>query len=161
MRRLTQLAVLGSALIIGMTMATASAQATAAGPETRTVAADPFPPVDWLGGDDWDFHPRPGYRVLELTTRDSFNGRWRERSVTLWCNPARPGHPYRWAACNEVSGVGGNPGFLTPQPAACPRIYAPVNARAQGTWNGRTIRFQQTFGNRCLLNAATGAVFRF
>jgi hypothetical protein len=96
--------------------------------------------------------------VLTLTVRAA-DGR---SSVTLRCAPIGGTHPQSRAACAAVAQAKGD---LTALPAQegvmCTMIYAPVTATARGTWHGKPVRYQHTFGNACTMHAATGAVFDF
>jgi hypothetical protein len=40
-------------------------------------------------------------------------------------------------------------------------IYDPVTVTATGRWKAKPVRFTHTYGNPCVLHAATGAVFAF
>ncbi|MGC5011156.1 SSI family serine proteinase inhibitor [Streptosporangium sp. DT93] len=74
----------------------------------------------------------------------------------------RPGstHPDAVGACEALAGVRGDPARLRPlSGVACTMQYDPVTVSAMGIWNGRFIRFEQTFGSACSLRAATGPVF--
>ncbi|GAA3004196.1 SSI family serine proteinase inhibitor [Streptosporangium longisporum] len=74
----------------------------------------------------------------------------------------RPGstHPDAVGACEALSEVRGDPSRLKPlSGVACTMQYDPVTVSAMGIWNGRFVRFEQTFGSSCSLRAATGTVF--
>lgn len=102
---------------------------------------------------------RPG-RGLLLTLAGGGNT-WM-RGVLLRC-PPMPGspHPHAVAACGALYAARGDLERLPGAPRPCHRKYDPVTARAAGTWRGRDITWQRTYANACLLDAATGAVFRF
>lgn len=172
MRRLTRSAVLGPALFIGMTLAALPAQAAAPASTTaETITAIPYPPRE-----DPFWWPRSVYqerfgsydemydrRALVLTI-SSGDGLWqRERRVHLSCSPYRPGsHPHGFAACQQLERAGGVPSRVQASRGTfCTREYDPVTVTARGLWDGRLIRYQNTFSNPCLLRAATGMVYRF
>ncbi|MEU4833831.1 SSI family serine proteinase inhibitor [Streptosporangium sp. NPDC023615] len=74
----------------------------------------------------------------------------------------RPGstHPDAVGACEALAEVRGDPARIRPlSGVACTMQYDPVTVTAMGIWNGRFIRFEQTFGSACSLRAATGSVF--
>ncbi|MEU0518489.1 SSI family serine proteinase inhibitor [Streptosporangium sp. NPDC006007] len=84
------------------------------------------------------------------------------RHALLSCDPPRGTHPDPYGACEALIPVRGNPAELTPLPdVICTMQYDPVTVTATGVWDGRFIRFQQTYGNACSLYAATGVVFSF
>lgn len=56
----------------------------------------------------------------------------------------------------------GNPAMVSyPSGVFCSRVYDPVRATATGVWNGRYVRFEQTYSNPCMMRRATGPVFWF
>ncbi|GAA5041136.1 hypothetical protein HNP84_002421 [Thermocatellispora tengchongensis] len=190
MRRLTRPAILGPALLTGMTLtaaALAAAPANAASaPSAPAVTSIPFPPGEepagwprphrwWETPAPWWSAPRPapgwpvpnhntvrGTRQLVLTITPGRDSRRPGRQVVLSCAPFSPGHPNAVAACAELSRSGGLPGAMrTHSGLVCTHEYNPVTASASGTWDGRYIRYQHTFSNMCRMHAATGAVYRF
>ena len=40
-------------------------------------------------------------------------------------------------------------------------LYQPVTASVKGTWRGKAVKWQQTFGNSCEMTRATGVLFDF
>ncbi|QHA07471.1 serine protease [Streptomyces broussonetiae] len=80
------------------------------------------------------------------------------RGTTLLCDPPR-GHARAAEACAELTTADGDIGRIPARRVFCPALYAPVNARARGRWNGRPVDFRQTYTNTCVMNARTGAVF--
>jgi hypothetical protein len=84
------------------------------------------------------------------------------RGVLLRCPPL-PGsaHPHARAACRALHAARGDLELLAGEPRPCHRNFDPVTARAVGSWRGRTVTWQRTYVNACVLDAATGAVFRF
>lgn len=63
------------------------------------------------------------------------------------------------AACAQLRTVRGNIGRIPHRKVMCPMHYEPITASARGLWNGRVINYRKQFGNRCELEAKTGAVF--
>jgi hypothetical protein len=107
----------------------------------------------------------------QAEARDTFPGNWLYLTVTkgdaqssdtrgtlLLCDPPQ-GHARAAEACTELAGTGGDVGRIQAKSGFCPMIWAPVTARARGQWNGRPIRFQETYSSRCVMNARTGSVF--
>lgn len=85
-----------------------------------------------------------------------------DRAVTLRCAPPGGTHPRIRASCRVLATVGGDPGRLNLSPRTiCTRVYNPVTVTAVGLWSGHRIRFQRTYGNPCVLRAATGPVYDF
>ncbi|WP_433548750.1 SSI family serine proteinase inhibitor [Streptomyces sp. CA-294286] len=84
------------------------------------------------------------------------------RVVGLTCRP-KPGggHPGAPDACDALVRARGDFDALTGNRHACTKQYDPVTATAHGTWRGRTIHWKKTYGNACMLDVGTGAVFRF
>ncbi|GAA3116272.1 SSI family serine proteinase inhibitor [Streptosporangium carneum] len=84
------------------------------------------------------------------------------RHALLECDPPRGTHPDPVAACEALILAHGDPARLEPLPGVrCTEQYDPVTVTATGTWDGRFIRFEQTYGNGCQLYVATGPVFSF
>ncbi|HEY8982476.1 MAG TPA: SSI family serine proteinase inhibitor [Streptomyces sp.] len=82
------------------------------------------------------------------------------RGTLLLCNDVPQGHARAAEACAQLGRAGGDVGAVPPQgDAICTLEYAPVTARARGQWNGRSVTYERTFGNKCQMLAATGAVF--
>jgi hypothetical protein len=82
-------------------------------------------------------------------------------AVKLGCDPASGPHPEAAEACAVLHEVGGRPSRIKPAHTMCMMIYAPVTAEITGTWRGRRIAWKQTYGNKCMLNRATGVLFTF
>ncbi|MGW0843722.1 SSI family serine proteinase inhibitor [Streptomyces sp. NPDC002787] len=80
------------------------------------------------------------------------------RGTLLLCDPPQ-GHGRAGEACAELHGADGDITRIPHKDAICTQIYAPVRATAQGWWNGRTVTYEQTFVNGCVMTARTGAVF--
>ncbi|MEU9833004.1 SSI family serine proteinase inhibitor [Streptosporangium sp. NPDC048047] len=99
--------------------------------------------------------------VLTVTPGEQFSAS-AARSALLVCDPPRGSHPQGARACAELSMVNGEFTALRPQPGvACTMQYDPVTVTASGIWDGRSIRYQHTFGNSCVMRASTGSVFAF
>lgn len=84
-------------------------------------------------------------------------------SVGLVCDPPDGTHPNAKLACDELDAAQGDFGSLPAEQeqTMCTMEYMPVTARAEGTWRGEPVMWEQEFGNACALRSATGAVFRF
>lgn len=84
------------------------------------------------------------------------------RRVLLQCHPAGGDHPQPVRACMRLAARGGHVSELNAHPdRPCTLLHAPVTVSASGTWRGRLVRYQETFGNDCVLHAKTGVVFEF
>ncbi|MFJ6698884.1 SSI family serine proteinase inhibitor [Streptomyces sp. NPDC091272] len=83
------------------------------------------------------------------------------RGVHLRCSPAGGSHPDPLAACNALAWARGDFDALPGEPRACTKQHDPVTATARGSRHGQTVRWTRTFANACMLDAQTGAVFRF
>ena len=84
------------------------------------------------------------------------------RRVVLQCHPAGGDHPKAVAACMRLASRGGQFATLNAHPnRPCVLLHAPVTVTASGSWRGRLVRYQETFGNSCVLRAKTGPVFQF
>lgn len=89
-------------------------------------------------------------------------------TVTLTCNPDGGTHPTPRDACDSLRRVNGHFELLPWHPTiGCPDVWDPHTARATGYWQSaprgpiRTVRYEETFGNRCEAAAATDLVFGF
>jgi hypothetical protein len=82
-------------------------------------------------------------------------------AVKLGCDPATGVHPQAGPACDLLRQVDGVPGRIKAADTMCMMIYAPITAEITGTWRGRRISWKQTYGNKCMLNRATGVLFTF
>ncbi|WP_431994514.1 SSI family serine proteinase inhibitor [Streptomyces griseoflavus] len=78
--------------------------------------------------------------------------------TVLSCDPPR-GHRRAADACAELDAVDGRIEDIPAKEVFCPMVYAPVTARASGTWRGQRVDYTATFPNSCALTARTGAVF--
>lgn len=78
--------------------------------------------------------------------------------TVLSCDPPR-GHRRAADACAELDAADGRIENIPAREVYCPMVYAPVTARASGTWRGQRVDYTETFPNSCTLTARTGAVF--
>lgn len=83
------------------------------------------------------------------------------RAVVIQCPGRAYQHPYGEATCAVVAAAGGDFDRLPGDPHPCTKEYDPVTATMSGIWRNRPITWQKTFSNACVLDAATGPVFRF
>lgn len=83
------------------------------------------------------------------------------QDALLTCNPSGGTHPHAAEACDDLATAQGDFSKLPKRELLCPMIYAPVTAKASGTYAGKHINFRQEFPNRCLLARNTGQVFAF
>ncbi|WP_166657944.1 SSI family serine proteinase inhibitor [Actinokineospora alba] len=82
------------------------------------------------------------------------------RVGTLRCGPAGGHHRSPETACAQLAAVTGDfSALLVHQDRACPLYVDPVRVTATGTWDGRRVSYDETFGNACQLYVETGAVF--
>ncbi|WP_430779850.1 SSI family serine proteinase inhibitor [Actinoplanes sp. G11-F43] len=83
------------------------------------------------------------------------------KTVRLTCGPVGGGHPKAGEACATLRGIGGNPAKLKGGDSLCVLLYRPVTARLKGTWRGKVVNWQRTYGNSCEMGRATGVLFQF
>nr|WSX81946.1 subtilase-type protease inhibitor [Streptomyces sp. NBC_00899] len=84
------------------------------------------------------------------------------RRATLSCDQVPRGtHPLALPACTALSAAGGDFDALPGQPGVCRDPYAPITVTARGEFRGHPVDWRKKFVNRCILRAATGAVFAF
>lgn len=96
-----------------------------------------------------------------LTLSRSVDGRG-HAVATLFCDPDGGTHTSPKPACDLLRETKGDLGRRVPNPdVICTKEYLPHRVTAFGTWEGRPVRYTRTFGNRCEMNAVTGAVFNF
>jgi|SRR4051794_32880268 hypothetical protein len=84
-----------------------------------------------------------------------------QRRVVLTCSPTGGTHKQAKAACAALAAAKGDPSAIKNDGSMCMMIYDPVTVTATGRWKTKTVRFTKTYGNACVLHAATGAVFAF
>lgn len=125
----------------------------ASAPAARAVTdPDPAPaPAAQAGtgeGNDWLY--------VTVTRGDARAGD--TRGTLLRCDPPQ-GHPHAAQACDQLRSLSGDLTAIPRRDALCAMIYAPVTARAEGQWQGRTVTYTQTFANACVMRARTGEIF--
>nr|GID84641.1 protease [Actinoplanes derwentensis] len=84
-----------------------------------------------------------------------------DKKVRLTCGPTGGGHPRADEACAVLRRIGGDPARLEGGDSLCVLLYQPVTARLHGTWRGRPVKWQRTYGNSCEMSRATGVLFQF
>ncbi|MFB6435416.1 SSI family serine proteinase inhibitor [Streptomyces sp. NPDC056411] len=138
-----------SAALVGTLCATPAGAAdppppSAAGPQPP-VATGPQPPTADQG--------------LLLTVSGSRNT-W-IRGVRLSCPDIHGRHPHALAACDALTWARGDLDALPGDPHTCTKQYDPVTVSATGTWRGGPVNWHKEFANACMMDSATGPVFRF
>ncbi|MEV4125038.1 SSI family serine proteinase inhibitor [Nocardia sp. NPDC049707] len=104
----------------------------------------------------------PGLSELSLSVSKGEAQSPGAEQVTLTCDPPAGSHPAASEACAALATADGAFDKLVGDPGGlCMEIYNPVTATVAGTWHGRNIQWQKTFGNSCQLRAATTPVFDF
>ncbi|WP_406317889.1 subtilase-type protease inhibitor [Streptosporangium sp. NBC_01639] len=107
-------------------------------------------------------YPTTQHEELTLTVVKTRDPRSRPEYARLRCSPPGGTHPRRREACAVLVPAHGNPAMVSyPSGVFCSRVYDPVRATATGVWNGRYVRFEQTYSNPCMMRRATGPVFWF
>ncbi|PRH76280.1 protease inhibitor SIL-V5 [Streptomyces solincola] len=137
----------------------ATATATAFAAVLLTTAAAPGPagadPVDRAAG----AAPAAGSGLF--LTVSGADESW-IRGVRLHCAPTPSGpHPEAKAACAALESARGDLDKLTSEERPCTKRFDPVSVRAAGEWQGKAVDWRKSYGNACLLDTATGALFRF
>ncbi|WP_405165351.1 subtilase-type protease inhibitor [Nocardia sp. NBC_01499] len=103
--------------------------------------------------------PKPPKSDLTLTVTPAAQGSTPTR-VTLTCEPTGGNHTNAEAACAALAAAGGDFDKLVGDPTAvCTQVYEPVTAAVTGTWQGKKVDWQKTFGNKCELSGRTTPVF--
>ncbi|MFF4603342.1 SSI family serine proteinase inhibitor [Streptomyces sp. NPDC001339] len=102
----------------------------------------------------------PGSDQGLLLTVSGDSGTW-IRGVRLGCPDSYGRHPHALAACNALTWARGDMDALPGEPHPCTKQYNPVTVSASGTWRGGPVNWRKEFSNACMMDAATGAVFRF
>ncbi|KAI8083206.1 subtilisin inhibitor, partial [Gilbertella persicaria] len=65
--------------------------------------------------------------------------------------------PLAYSTCAQLAAVNGNITQIPPTAGvACTLQYDPVSVTVLGTYGGRGISFQQTYGNSCTMGIALG-----
>ena len=98
---------------------------------------------------------------LTLTISAGEKARPAQRRVLLTCSPAGGTHTKAKAACAALAAAKGNPAAIKNDGSMCMMIYDPVTVTATGRWKNKPLRYTHTYGNPCVLHAATGALFNF
>ncbi|WP_344363542.1 SSI family serine proteinase inhibitor [Streptomyces gobitricini] len=84
------------------------------------------------------------------------------RGVRLRCSPRPSGpHPDAEGACAALDTARGNLDRLPGDQHPCTKRFDPVTARAAGEWRGLRVDWRKTYPNACVLDTATGPLFRF
>lgn len=84
------------------------------------------------------------------------------RGVLLQCAPGPSGpHPAASDACAALEKAKGDFDKLPGNPRACTKQYEPVTVSAKGSWGTHRTAWRKTYPNACVLETATGPVFRF
>jgi hypothetical protein len=82
------------------------------------------------------------------------------RTATLTCAPVGGTHKSAAEACATLKAAKGNPADIVPADVMCTMEYAPVKVKVVGRWNGRSVRYSETFSNNCRTSAEGGALFQ-
>jgi hypothetical protein len=82
------------------------------------------------------------------------------RTATLTCAPIGGTHTSAAAACAVLAAANGDPAAITPADVMCTMEYAPVKVKVAGRWNGKAVKYSETFSNNCRTNAEGGALFQ-
>ncbi|MEU0516590.1 SSI family serine proteinase inhibitor [Streptosporangium sp. NPDC006007] len=84
------------------------------------------------------------------------------KTISLRCDRDDGVHPSPVTACGMIRRVGGDLSRLTYDiDMICGEEYVPHTVSALGTWEGRPVRFDRTYDNRCEMTALTGPLFFF
>ncbi|MFD0024307.1 SSI family serine proteinase inhibitor [Streptomyces sp. NPDC058382] len=99
-------------------------------------------------------------RGLLLTVSGSQNT-W-IRGVELHCPPGPDDrHPDAAGACAALRAAEGDFDALAGDPHPCTDEHDPVTVSAEGAPRGDSVAWRRTYPNACLMDAATGPLFRF
>ncbi|QGV82907.1 protease inhibitor [Streptomyces ficellus] len=105
--------------------------------------------------------PAPGPAEGLFLTLSGGDESW-IRGVRLRCSPRPAGpHPQAAGACASLDTARGNLDRLRGDQHPCTKRFDPVTARAVGEWRGTSLDWRRTYPNACVLDTATGPVFRF
>jgi hypothetical protein len=104
-------------------------------------------------------HADPASTSLYLTVSGSENT-W-IKAVLLNCPDETGSHPNSKAACAALAAAHGDFDALHGEQRTCAGENDSVTATANGTWQGRPVNWSKIFPSGCLLDVATGPVFRF
>ncbi|MGW0331007.1 SSI family serine proteinase inhibitor [Streptomyces sp. NPDC003011] len=97
-----------------------------------------------------------GWLLVTVTTGDARSSD--TRGTLLLCDPPQ-GHRRAAEACAQLEAALGDLRAISLRDVRCPMVHAPVTAHARGHWKGRQVDYTETFTNRCVMGARTGAVF--
>ncbi|MET9337699.1 SSI family serine proteinase inhibitor [Nonomuraea sp. NPDC003804] len=81
------------------------------------------------------------------------------RVVSLTCDPEGGAHPQAATSCALLDTVEGDLARHPAEQGMCTREYDPRVAELTGWWEGSSVHFERTFGNRCEMLLSTGSVF--
>ncbi|REK91203.1 protease inhibitor [Streptomyces inhibens] len=101
----------------------------------------------------------PPDQGLQLTVSGSGNT-WM-RGVRLNCPDTQGRHPHATAACDALTWARGDMDALPGEPRNCTKQYDPVTVTATGSWRGGPVNWRKEYANACMMDSATGPVFRF
>jgi hypothetical protein len=99
--------------------------------------------------------PTNGKLVITVKAADAA-----PRVVTLTCAPVGGSHASAAEACAVLAAAKGNPADITPADVMCTMEYAPVKVKVLGRWNGKAVKYTETFSNNCRTGAEGGALFQ-
>ncbi|MEV0634292.1 SSI family serine proteinase inhibitor [Streptomyces sp. NPDC050619] len=99
---------------------------------------------------------RGDWLFVTVTTGDARSSDM--RGTLLLCDPPQ-GHGRAAEACAQLETAAGDIPALSTEDTYCPMVHAPVTAHAYGEWHGRPVDYTETFSNKCVMGARTGAVF--
>lgn len=81
------------------------------------------------------------------------------RTATLTCQPVGGTHKSATDACAVLAAAAGNPAAIPPADLMCTMEYAPVKVKVAGRYNGKSVKFKETFSNGCRSSVEGGALF--
>ncbi|CAM3197415.1 hypothetical protein STSO111631_06205 [Stackebrandtia soli] len=118
-------------------------------PDDGDASGTPVEPADGTNSED-------GLGTFELTLSTDVE---RAVRVTLTCQPEGGTHPGDvMTACSQLTNANGEVAAINPSGMLCTKQFEPITATLEGTWNGRSVRYSQEFGNACEANSVTGGV---
>ncbi|MFO7194263.1 MULTISPECIES: SSI family serine proteinase inhibitor [Thermocrispum] len=101
---------------------------------------------------------QPRASQLHLVVEDESGA---STGVALECDPAGGTHPRADEACAVLTETNGDAAAVSYSEDPCVLIYRPVHARLIGHWQGRAVRYAETFPNRCVMRTEKGPLFDF
>ena len=81
------------------------------------------------------------------------------KSATLTCQPIGGTHKAAADACALLTAAAGDPAAIPPADLMCTMEYAPVKVKVVGKFNGKAVKFKETFSNSCRTSVEGGALF--